>query len=117
MAVTIINVHFDPPNGSNEAILTDNTPSFALSIQKANMNQRINKPKNPAKKALPDLWCINKATNKATTAKNHHIDIYMPAIKLNKAVKTVAIKNFILIRFSQKSFSILLFCPPYLLHA
>jgi hypothetical protein len=55
IAVTIINVHREPPNGSNAAIFADNTPSFALSIQKARMNQRINKPKNQAKKALPDL--------------------------------------------------------------
>ena len=59
-------------------------------------NQKINKAIKAVKKALPGFCGISAATIKATTAILHQ-GKYKQAAKLNKAVSSIDVKNFIVV--------------------
>ena len=67
---------------------------FAALIQKLNPAHKKNKAKNPATNDKPAFWGMANATAKPAIAITHHGKKRHKA-KLNDAINTVEIKNFI----------------------
>jgi len=91
-----INTQYEPPNGNRCATLVDNICSLAVSFKTARIVHKINKPLNPAKKAIPGFWWIAIATINEVNTNDHQGNmVNNPIEKARKPVKKIAVINFI----------------------